>query len=88
MKKEPFNREEFQAEIDKYQETIAQIRGERPEVTQGMPYEIRMNMFLIKCSDINNALCDDCEELMKMILDKVGEHVFQIMAPKISQDVK
>jgi len=29
-----------------------------------MPFEIRMNMFLIKCSDINNQLCDKCEELI------------------------
>lgn len=47
LQKEPFDRDAFQAEIDKYTETIAKIREE-------MPFEIRMNMFLIKCSDINN----------------------------------
>lgn len=53
-----------------------------------MPYEIRMNMFLIQCSDINNLLCEKCEELMNDILTKVGEHVFHKMAPSITQDVK
>jgi len=81
LKKEPFDREAFQQEIDLYQATINKIREE-------MPFEIRMNMFLIKCSDINNALCEDCEELIKMILDKVGEYVFHHMAIKIQSDVK
>jgi len=53
-----------------------------------MPFEIRTNMFRITCSDINDALCEDCEELMKQILDRVGDHVFHQMAPKISNDVK
>jgi len=53
-----------------------------------MPFEIRTNMFLIICSDINDTLCEDCEELMKLILDRVGEHVFHQMAPKISAEVK
>lgn len=47
IEKEPLDRDEFQAEIDKYQETILKIREQ-------MPFEIRMNMFQIKCSDINN----------------------------------
>jgi len=74
INKEPITREEFQKEIDMYQECINKI-------TETMPFEIRMNMFLIKCSDINNALCDECEGLMKLILDKVESHVFQKMAP-------
>ena len=45
-----------------------------------MPYEIRMNMFLIKCSDINNLLCAKCEEIMNIILGKVVEHVFLHLA--------
>ena len=40
LKKEPFDRDEFQAEIDKYHKTIKDIRD-------NMPFEIRMNMFLI-----------------------------------------
>lgn len=76
LKKEPYDRDTFKAEIDKYQATINKIREE-------MPYEIRMNMFLIKCNFVNNDLCEACEELMKMILDKIGEHIFHNMAIKI-----
>jgi len=43
LKKEPYDRDEFQAEINKYEKTIEKIRKE-------MPHEIRMNMFLIECS--------------------------------------
>lgn len=77
LKKEPFDRDEFQAEIDKYHETIKRIREE-------MPFEIRMNMFLIQCSDINNMLCEKCEEMITEIINKITEHVFQFLAPKIT----
>jgi hypothetical protein len=63
LKKEPFDKNQFQAEIDKYTETITKIKDE-------MPFEIRCNMFLIVCSDINNTLCENCEELISMILFK------------------
>lgn len=53
-----------------------------------MPFEIRMNMFLVKCSDINNMLCDECDELIKIILEKVESHIYQTLAPDISQAVK
>lgn len=81
LNKEPFDREEFQAEIDKYERTIERIRDT-------MPFEIRMNMFLVKCSDINNMLCDECDELIKIILEKVESHIYQTLAPDISQAVK
>jgi len=81
LSKEPFKREEFQAEISKYQATISKIRNE-------MPFELRMNMFLVKCSDINNQLCEECESLIDTILSKVGDHVFAKTAPEISQTVK
>lgn len=53
-----------------------------------MPYEIRMNMFLIKCSDINGQLCERFEQLIDAILTKVHEHVFVKMAPEISATIK
>lgn len=53
-----------------------------------MPYEIRMNMFLIKCSDINRQLCEDFENLIELILNKVHEYVFVKMAPEISNTIK
>jgi hypothetical protein len=81
LKKEPFDKNQFQAEIDKYMETINKIKDE-------MPFEIRCNMFLIVCSDINNTLCENCEELISMILFKTQEHVFSNLAQKIYHDVK
>jgi hypothetical protein len=77
LKKEPYDRDEFQAEIDKYHVMIRRIRDE-------MPFEIRMNMFLIQCSDINNMLCEKCEEMITEIINKITEHVFQYLAPKIT----
>jgi hypothetical protein len=76
-----YDKNEFQALIDKFRDTIVQIRDE-------MPFEIRMNMFLIKCGDINTLLCDECEEIIDIILRKVGELVFVQWANKITHDVK
>ena len=76
-----YNRETFQARIDSYQATIDQIRDE-------CPFEIRMNMFLIECKDINDQLCEKLEALISQILTKVTEYVFHIQAQKIIQEVK
>jgi len=76
-----FEREKFQAEIDMYEQTILKIRNE-------MPFEIRMNMFLVQCKDINTQLCDKCEELITKILNRIGDYVFHELSTKISGDVK
>jgi len=81
LAKEQYDRTEFQNVIDMYYNTINEIREE-------MPFEIRMNMFLIKCGDINNKLCEECEEIIKIVLDKIGDHVFNKQAFDISQQVK
>ena len=56
-----YKREDFLAEITRYDNTIKKIRNE-------MPFEIRMNMFLIDCGDLNNRLCMECEDLIDRIL--------------------
>jgi len=53
-----------------------------------MPFEIRMNMFLIECKDINDQLCERLEALIATILSKATEYVFAIQAQKIIQEVK
>jgi hypothetical protein len=53
-----------------------------------MPFEIRMNMFLIKCSELNNQLCDECDEIMKMLLDKIENFVYQNLSQQITAKVK
>ena len=45
-----YKRVDFENEIKRYEETIREIRD-------NMPFEIRMNMFLIDCADLNNRLC-------------------------------
>ena len=47
-----------------------------------------MNMFMIKCNELNNHLCDLCEELIKMVLEKISDHVFVNLSNKIITDVK
>lgn len=81
LKKEPFDRDEFQAEIDRYHHMIKRIRDE-------MPFEIRMNMFLIQCSELNNALCERCEELITEILTCINTHVFVNLAQNLTNWVK
>lgn len=43
---EVHTREEYMAEIKKYEDTIRSIRKK-------MPFEIRMNMFLVDCAALN-----------------------------------
>lgn len=53
-----------------------------------MPYEIRMNMFHIKCSDINNQLVEELEQLISQILTRVEQLIYIEMAPKVQNSVK
>jgi hypothetical protein len=53
-----------------------------------MPYEIRMNMFHIKCSDINNQLVEELDQLITMILTRVETLVYTELAPNIQNSVK
>jgi hypothetical protein len=76
-----YDRDKFQEKINSYQACIDKIRDE-------MPHEIRMNMFLVECKDINDLLCERLEGLIMTILNKVTEYVFAIEATKISSEVK
>lgn len=77
----PYKRETFTKEILRYEETIRDIRN-------NMPYEIRMNMFLIDCVDLNNKLVSELEELIDRILTKVSEFVFTESSASIIASVK
>jgi len=81
LAKEDFTREQLQLEIDNFSKTIQQIRDE-------MPFEIRLNMFLIKCGDINNELCQKCEEVQIAILEKIAEFIFLKTATEIFHENK
>ena len=41
-----------------------------------MPFEIRMNMFLVDCAELNNKLCQECEELIEKIIEKTVGYTF------------
>jgi hypothetical protein len=73
IKKEVISRDEFVEEIIKFDETVKKIRST-------MPFEIRMNMFLIQCSDLNNNLVKECNDLIDKILTKAGDYVFHTYA--------
>jgi hypothetical protein len=79
--KKPYNREEFLDRINKYQETIDKIKTV-------MPFEIRMSMFLVQCEDLNNKLINDCEELVRMMLSRVGEYVQGDLAQEVQKEVR
>jgi hypothetical protein len=53
-----------------------------------MPFEIRTNMFLIKCGELNSALVEECESIIDTLLAKAAGHVFETLAPDISASIK
>jgi dynein heavy chain len=65
---EPHDREEFLNEINKYHRCIQKIKDH-------LPFEIRMNMFLIECNELKNDLIIKCEELISKILEAVSKLV-------------
>jgi hypothetical protein len=74
-------REEYTAEIKKYEDTIKKIR-------KTMPFEIRMNMFLVDCAALNADLIKECEELILIILRSTADKIFQTMCLEITNKVK
>lgn len=53
-----------------------------------MPYEIRMNMILIDCVDLNNKLVTELDELILIILTRASDFVFQESSAQITASVK
>jgi len=76
-----YSREQFKAEIKKFEDTMNSIR-------ENMPYEIRMNMFLIDCVDLNEKLVEECEDLIKAIVEKTSYYTFQERANNIITNFK
>ena len=68
-----FKREDFGREIARYEKTMRTIRDT-------MPKELRMNMFIIDCAELNNRLCVECDTLIDRILVKVSDYVLQDIA--------
>mmetsp|Transcript_44079 Transcript_44079/g.42726 ORF Transcript_44079/g.42726 Transcript_44079/m.42726 type:complete len:120 (+) Transcript_44079:709-1068(+) len=57
-------------------------------IRENMPYEIRMNMFLIDCVDLNEKLVEECEDLIKAIVEKTSYYTFQERANNIITNFK
>jgi hypothetical protein len=81
LAKKPPQREEYLAEIHRYQETIARIR-------KVAPYEIRMSMFLVECNDLNENLIKMCENFIKKILAKIEYLITYEQATHVSGQVR
>lgn len=79
-KKQP-QRSEYLAQIQRYQETIARIRNVAP-------YEIRMSMFLVECSKLNEKLINMCEDLIRKIVRKVEEMITYEQASSVTSQVR
>jgi len=73
--------EEFKAEIKKYQDTIKKI-------TLKTPYEMRMSMFLVECSTLNEDLIKICNKLIKMICAKIHNYVFTELQQNVQTAVR
>lgn len=68
-----YKREDFAAEIARYQTTWDKI-------ADTMPKELRMNMFMIDCSELNKRLCEECQGLIDRILKRASEYVLNEIA--------
>ena len=58
-------REDYQAVIEKYQK-------QKDDIIESLPCEVRMNMFLIDCREINNKLMGCCDELIAYIQQTIS----------------
>lgn len=81
LEKKPYKREEFLNEINRYKQTIARIR-------KVSPYEIRMSMFLVECSKLNEELVLTCERMITKILTKIEHFVFTESAANVHTNVR
>jgi hypothetical protein len=76
-----FKREDFAAEIAKYQNNLNKI-------ADTMPKELRMNMFMIDCTKINKKFCEECETLIDRILSRASDFVLGETAGSIHGLIK
>jgi hypothetical protein len=81
LNKKPYKKEEFVMEIERFKSTIAKIRKQAP-------FEIRMSMFLVECSDLNENLVTICKNMITKILKKTEDFVYQETASKLQSDIR
>jgi hypothetical protein len=76
-----FSREEFAKEITRFQQT-------QTKISDTMPKELRMNMFLIDCTELNKRLYDECTSLIERMLTRASEYVLTETSTGIFSMVK
>jgi hypothetical protein len=53
-----------------------------------MPFEIRMSMFLVECEALNDSLVQECNDIIKLLLDKAAEYVSSDISQKVTNNVR
>lgn len=76
-----FSRDEFAKEITRFQQT-------QNKISDTMPKELRMNMFMIDCTELNKRLYDECTQLIERMLMRASEYVLTETSTGIFSMVK
>jgi len=76
LNKRPYKKEEFVTEVERFKSTIDKIR-------KMAPFEIRMSMFLVECSDLNENLVTICKNMITKILKKTEEFIYTETAQRL-----
>ena len=80
---------------DDYQDYITKYSKQKDDIINNLPCEVRMNMFLVDCKDINEKLIKECNELIaelertisKNLREKADQMIFDYsnLTAKINQ---
>jgi hypothetical protein len=81
LNKKPYKNEEFVKEIEKFKNTIAKIR-------KNSPFEIRMSMFLVECSDLNADLVKICKDMITKILKQTETFIYSDTAMSLQNVIR
>lgn len=81
LNKRPYKKEEFVMEVERFKSTIDKIR-------KIAPFEIRMSMFLVECSDLNENLVTICKNMIHKILKKTEEFIYNETAQRLQGEIR
>ena len=58
-----------------YQEQIAKYMKQKDDIINNLPCEVRMNMFLVDCHELNEKLIDDCNDLIAELERTIADNL-------------
>ncbi len=58
-----------------YQDQIAKYMKQKEDIISNLPCEVRMNMFLVDCREINERLINDCNELIAELERTIADNL-------------